>query len=1283
MKKATKRKMDYEPITTHSAITVLAAATTNGASTGITTTATTNYEKQVKSRRLDEEAMMLSSGLMDSLKSTQVLGRLKKIFKPGVVKSCRSNSEVGVNFDDDCNMTYFFNFADEENPSVIPNIPPDPQALKVGTKVCARLSKEEEYYMTVHVMEIKDRPLRYFVRVLDNDVDAKGVSKWVNRTDIRLLQPLLKRTSNDGLFSRGDSNSGSGKIKEQEETDSAMSDNDLSADDHELAEVFTTSHQRPSSSRSSTPHSRSSARSSRTPTPCNYRKGQVIVTPNGFRKKFNGKQWRRLCMIDGCDKESQKKGYCSRHLTSLGETRVRLPDGLDAVREGEEVGDAKKDEEQSGQSYFDHLEHDESVFEAASSLMSLSRCATPYSAPSTPGLPSPRFGGFPISPFHSSNISPTHPMARNHSSVIVNSTPKSKMPELSPNTKSSGRISQNSPDSGISLHDGPANARKSTSGSQDRKSLTFAISEAKQSFSPINPIQDRKGISPFNSEQETRRAFSPPVGISSFSVSSQSIVLPVGSGSSVFTRPAGYPRGTDVLGGSGLSETDTVATEETKLSFKPADVAGAVLKNAFEADREATGSMATGARPKSSNATLGDERDSSLKQKNAKGHIRRPMNAFMIFSKGHRQLVHQKYPNQDNRTVSKILGEWWYGLKAEERKEYHNLANQVKEAHFKAHPDWRWSSKEKKRSRSASGGAKTPCLESPKLPDFKAMTIDMSAKKEKTNGLMKLPAEGNEVRLECEERVTEESDNSDSEHYIMENPADQNSSTPANNSSTTTANNNNNSNNSNHKSPPYSPVKIVRKSGYLEPSQQHSFIKKPKTTTKKMKFSFSEPESNLTDSEKESAPLQWARNSLDPAAQDGPDFQKFTTEQENGDNSNASFPSYKSSHSITELLKPKQTSSDGKNAFITPLFVSRDGNSNNNSVIKRAFVDGYVSGGSNSGSNSSRRQAEFPRRADYREFFTGDLPRRAHNLDGMPESIAEYSDRAAKLHEIIRPHHHQRRAHTPILSSSSGFAMPHLSGPSVQDNRNADGKYGCRSAGNTPLSSPGAFVDKPLFFPRDAFPPHYDPDFGNSVQVSPGGTLKDDNSSYMDMESVSQCSSPSKAFLKRQRDDGMERVLQEVNFKEHFDKLPKYCPEDTPDNPRPRDNLSLLTDVASQSLDMSPNAAPSSSPSVLPSSTTSNGNHSMEAISPVTSNRKVLDERRHLVMQLFNRHGYYPKDTVTQEFQAENEHIFPTKWSLQMKIREVRQKLKQGRTNQIENDFLSFPRSPVKTTAST
>lgn len=49
-----------------------------------------------------------------------------------------------------------------------------------------------------------------------------------------------------------------------------------------------------------------------------FRKGEVVTANNGIRKKFNGKQWRRLCSKDGCTKESQRRGYCSRHLSLKG-----------------------------------------------------------------------------------------------------------------------------------------------------------------------------------------------------------------------------------------------------------------------------------------------------------------------------------------------------------------------------------------------------------------------------------------------------------------------------------------------------------------------------------------------------------------------------------------------------------------------------------------------------------------------------------------------------------------------------------------------------------------------------------------------------------------------------------------------------------------------------------------------------------------------------------------------------------------------------------------------------
>lgn len=94
-----------------------------------------------------------------------------------------------------------------------------------------------------------------------------------------------------------------------------------------------------------------------------------------------------------------------------------------------------------------------------------------------------------------------------------------------------------------------------------------------------------------------------------------------------------------------------------------------------------------------------DPQSPAVKSKEPK--IRRPMNAFMIFSKRHRAMVHQKHPNQDNRTVSKILGEWWYALKPEEKNQYHELASEVKEAHFRTYPEWKWCSKDRRKSSSS------------------------------------------------------------------------------------------------------------------------------------------------------------------------------------------------------------------------------------------------------------------------------------------------------------------------------------------------------------------------------------------------------------------------------------------------------------------------------------------------------------------------------------------------------------------------------------------------------
>lgn len=76
--------------------------------------------------------------------------------------------------------------------------------------------------------------------------------------------------------------------------------------------------------------------------------------------------------------------------------------------------------------------------------------------------------------------------------------------------------------------------------------------------------------------------------------------------------------------------------------------------------------------------------------------------------------------------------------------------------------------------------------------------------------------------------------------------------------------------------------------------------------------------------------------------------------------------------------------------------------------------------------------------------------------------------------------------------------------------------------------------------------------------------------------------------------------------------------------------------------------------------------------------RKILEERRKLVMQLFKEHTLFPTAQATSNFQAHHVDVFPNKTSLQLKIREVRQKL-MAQQPQSANS-ISSPLAPAEPT---
>uniref|UniRef100_A0A1I8QD54 HMG box domain-containing protein n=1 Tax=Stomoxys calcitrans TaxID=35570 RepID=A0A1I8QD54_STOCA len=174
--------------------------------------------------------------------------------------------------------------------------------------------------------------------------------------------------------------------------------------------------------------------------------------------------------------------------------------------------------------------------------------------------------------------------------------------------------------------------------------------------------------------------------------SSSAAVEPAGSSSSSGCRGGADP--------SGSGETNEAASSNAHVSASKRRSQSLSALQQQQQQQQQQNAMSGPAVGSAADASSGKEPMSPM----TKNKIRRPMNAFMIFSKKHRKLVHKKHPNQDNRTVSKILGEWWYALKPEEKAPYNELASSYKDAHFKLHPEWKWCSKDRRKSSSSSKG---------------------------------------------------------------------------------------------------------------------------------------------------------------------------------------------------------------------------------------------------------------------------------------------------------------------------------------------------------------------------------------------------------------------------------------------------------------------------------------------------------------------------------------------------------------------------------------------------